>query len=98
MKQGGGEPAHEVLRFEPEVFVPHGPPEPHDHLAVELARSTGQGIHLLGVPDLQSMDGVQARHTLVSDASLPWFFQPSSVARSDRFAIADGLQHVGLRA
>ena len=53
MEQRRGEPAHQVLRFQPEVFVSHCTPKPDDHLAVEIAGSTRQSVHLLGTPNLQ---------------------------------------------
>src|SRR5207248_2413303 len=91
-------------------FVSHCTPKPDDHLAVEIAGSTRQSVHLLGTPNLQPTDGVESSHTLFSQHHLPWFFPASSPAmplvfgraearsRLARWALIPGPRHPGLRA
>ncbi len=48
-----------MLRFEPDAFVPDGPPEEDQRLAIEFSTGMCQFIQLLALADVDASDLIQ---------------------------------------
>jgi hypothetical protein len=54
MQFGGAKEAHEMLRSQPDAFVPHCPPEEDQRTAIEFSAFVGQLLHIGVLTDVDT--------------------------------------------